>query len=77
MPQSDIRNKIREITIKDIINTKDGGDVILESLGNSEDIRHKGRDRIEDNGGKNRKTNLDNYSLDAHLYELIIYKSDD
>lgn len=76
MPQSDIVNKIQQITIKDIINTKDGGDVILESLGNSEDVRNKG-DRTVDIGGKNRGTNLDNYSLNANLYELIIYKSDD
>ena len=76
MPQSDIVNKIQQITIKDIINTKDGGDVILESLGNSEDVRNKG-DRIGDINGKIRGTNLDNYSLNAHLYELIIYKSDD
>lgn len=68
---------IQEITIKDISNTIDGGDVILESLGNSEDIRHKGRDRSQDNYGTNRAKNLDNHSLNAHLYELIIYKSDD
>jgi len=74
--QSDIVNKIQQITIKDIINTKEKGDVILESLGNSEDVRNKG-DRIGDINGKIRGTNLDNYSLNAHLYELIIYKSDD
>ena len=68
---------IQEISIKDISNTIDGGDVILESLGNSEDIRHKGKDRSQDKYGANRAKNLDNHSLDAHLYELIIYKSDD
>jgi hypothetical protein len=69
-----IRNEIEYITIKDIENNDN--DVILESLGNSEDIRYKG-DRIGDTNGKNRKTNLDNNSLNADLYELIIYKSDD
>ena len=71
---------IHEITTKDISNTIDGGDVILESLGNSEDIRHKGRDRtstIASIDGVNRAKNLDNHSLNADLYELIIYKSDD
>ena len=68
---------IHEITTKDISNTIDGGDVILESLGNSEDIRNKGTDRSQDKDDANRAKNLDNHSLEADLYELIIYKSDD
>jgi hypothetical protein len=69
-----ITNKIEYITIENIENNDN--DVIFESLGNSEDIRNKG-DRIGDKDGETRKKNLDNNSLNADLYELRIFKSDD
>lgn len=64
------------ITTKDISNA-DGSDVILESLGNAEDIRSQIDRDINDIDGKKRKDDLDNHSLDANIYDLRIFKSDD
>ena len=68
-------NQIHFITTKDISNA-DGSDVIFESLGNAEDIRSQ---IIKDGDiqGQIRGDNLDNHSLDANIYDLRIFKSDD
>jgi hypothetical protein len=63
------------ITTNDISNA-DKSDVVLESLGNAEDIRSQIiKDR--DIQGQIRADNLDNHSLKANIYDLRIFKSDD
>ena len=64
------------ITTNDISNA-DGSDVVFESLGNAEDIRDWYKKGVYDRDGKIRQDNLNNHNLDANIYDLRIFKSDD